>query len=482
MLAERRAPSRHKCLIYDGDATTQLAVVMPLLRESLAENWRCLYLGSPPMVSMIDDALGTAGIDATREMQRGALRLSSDRSHLVDGVFRPDTMIDALCAEIDDAVGAGFEGLCATGDMRWELGDDANFAHLLAYEARLEEVFRTKPLRGVCQYHRSLVPASAVRTALVTHRSAYIGETLNQDNLFYLPPELVIDGDDAAGEWMCQQILRVLNAERTRDHALTELRASEAHQRALATELAALNRQLERRVAERTADLTTANEALAAFSYSVSHDLRAPLRAVRSFSDALQREHGHTLPNEGRQHLDRVCRAARQMDDLIEGMLTLARVSHTDLVRQPVNLTALAHEIIRDLRDTTPERAITVVIHPDLRTVGDRTLIRAALQNLLSNAWKFTGHHPAPQIEVGTLDGADGQTFFVRDNGAGFDPAYADRLFGVFQRLHSDTEFGGTGVGLATVHRIITRHGGRVWAESARGRGATFFFTVPVTQ
>jgi signal transduction histidine kinase len=394
-------------------------------------------------------------------------------------------MIDALCALIDDAVRAGFNGLCATGDMRWELGADENFDRLLEYEARLDQVFRDKPLRGICQYHRALVPAKAVRDALLTHQSAYIGDAFNRDNLFYVPPELLLDdGDTAAtataGEWMCQQILRVLDAERVRDEALADLRQSAAHERALARELAEMNRDLERRVAERTAELTAANQSLESFSYSVSHDLRAPLRAISGFSEILAEKHAGALGPDGRRQLDRVRAGARHMEELIDGMLTLARVAKTELVRTSVDLSAVAEEVVRELRESAPARAMDVVIQPGLRAVGDRVLLRAVLHNLLENAWKFTAQQAAPRIDVGAAWAAAGDaTFFVRDNGAGFDKAYADRLFGVFQRLHAQNEFAGTGVGLATVQRIVTRHGGRVWAEAEVGRGATFFFTLP---
>ena len=185
--------SRHKCLIYDGHPSEQLPVVVPLLTDGLQNNWRCLYLGSPEMVRMVDTALEATGIDTVRESRRGALVFSSDRSHLAGGKFFPKAMIAGLSSLIDGAVAEGFEGLCATGDMKWELGPDPNFEVLLDYEAQLEQLFRDRPLRGICQYHRDVIPAQAVRDALVTHRSAYIGNVLNRDNLFYIPPELLLE-------------------------------------------------------------------------------------------------------------------------------------------------------------------------------------------------------------------------------------------------------------------------------------------------
>lgn len=477
--------SRHKCLIYDGDPSEQLPVVVPLLADGLEDNWRCLYLGSPEAVHMVESALNKGGIDTAHEAKRGALFLSSDRGHLRDGVFEPNAMIDGLCASIDDAVREGFAGLCATGDMRWELGADTNFERLLEYEALLEQLFRDKPLRGICQYHRDIIPAQAVRDALMTHQAAYVGDVLNRDNLFYIPPEVLLETRNGSttstpGEWMCQQILRVLDAERKRDHALTALRASEAEQRRLAEQLAEMNRGLEQLVAERTAELRVANRHLEAFSYSVSHDLRAPLRSILGFSNMLIEDFAQTLGEEARRHLDRVCTSARRMESLIEALLAMGRVVNAQMHRTPVDLTALADELSREIRETEPNRSADIAVHRGLRALGDPTLLRAVLTNLLTNAWKFTSKRTQTRIEVGRRGEEAGKpVFYVRDNGAGFDMAYAQRLFGVFQRLHRQDEFPGTGVGLATVERIISRHGGRIWAESRADEGATFLFTLP---
>jgi len=470
--------SRHKCLIYEGHPSEQLPVVVPLLLDGLQDHWRCLYLGSPEAVQMMDSALADRGVDTEREAKRGALIFSSERNHLAGGAFDPQAMVDGLCASIEDAVRDGFEGLCATGDMRWELGADGNFGRLLEYEARLERVFREKPLRGICQYHRDILPEAAVRDALLTHRSAYVGDVLNRDNLFYIPPELLLEtreGSPASkqGEWMCQQIIRVLKAEHTRDKAL-------ADQRRLAEQLAEMNRDLERRVAERTAELEVANRHLEAFSYSVSHDLRAPLRAIRSFGGIVAEEFAEGLGQEGRQHLERVCTNAQRMEQLIDGLLAMGQTVNVQLSRAPVDLTALAEEAAREIREADPQRPVEFVIHGGLRAVGDVVLLRAVMTNLVANAWKFTSRCKDARIEVGQCGEEERKpVFFVRDNGAGFDMQYAQKLFGVFQRLHRQDDFPGTGVGLATVERIISRHGGRIWAEGRPGHGATFFFTLP---
>ena len=209
--ARKVHPSRHKCLIYDGDPSEQLPVIVPLLCEGLRDNWRCLYIGSPQMVSMIEAALRSAGIDVVHETKRGSLVLSSERNLLSDGAFDPHLMLDGLRHLIDTAVRDGFKGLCATGDMSWELAHDRNFERLLEYEALLEQLIQNKPLRGICQYHRDLVPAQAVRDALMSHRSAFIGGVLNVANPFYTPPEVLLSAKtDVAKqvEWMCQQVIR----------------------------------------------------------------------------------------------------------------------------------------------------------------------------------------------------------------------------------------------------------------------------------
>ncbi|MDB6068580.1 MAG: multi-sensor signal transduction histidine kinase [Pedosphaera sp.] len=240
-----------------------------------------------------------------------------------------------------------------------------------------------------------------------------------------------------------------------------------------------LNTALERRVLERTAQLQASNKELEAFSYSVSHDLRAPLRSIDAFSQLVREDYNDKLDDQGRQYLGIVGEASRQMSRLIDDLLHLSRVTRTEMRRQPVDLAAIARSIIASLRQLEPERQVDIVIAPDLRANGDERLLRIAFENLLNNAWKFTAKQPAPKIEVGS-EIKDGQTvFFVRDNGAGFDMAFADKLFGAFQRLHSTVEFPGHGIGLATVQRIINRHGGRIWAVAAPDQGATFYFTLP---
>ena len=221
-----------------------------------------------------------------------------------------------------------------------------------------------------------------------------------------------------------------------------------------------------------------ANHELEAFSYSVAHDLRSPLRAIDGFSLALLEDHGAKLDEEARSYLNRVRTAAQHMAQLIDDLLTLSRVSRAEMRRQPVDISERANAIIARLRGIDVDRQAKIDIRPGLRAFGDPGLLGVALENLLGNAWKFTNKREQARIELGSVEREGGKAFFVRDNGAGFDMAYAGRLFGVFQRLHHAREFEGTGIGLATVQRIVKRHGGRVWAEGEIDRGATFYFTL----
>lgn len=239
-----------------------------------------------------------------------------------------------------------------------------------------------------------------------------------------------------------------------------------------------LNASLETRVAERTAELEASTRELDAFSYSVSHDLRAPLRSLHGFSQAIVDDYGDLLDDAGRGYLDRLQANVKRMGQMIDDLLNLSRATRADFAREPVDLSSLAREIMTDLAAADPDRTVKSVIADDLTALGDRALLRLVLQNLLANAWKYSARLPVATIEVGQFDRHGERAFFVRDDGAGFDTKYADKLFVAFQRLHAAAEFEGNGIGLAIVQRIVRRHGGRVFAESELGHGATFYFTL----
>ncbi|HEY4951829.1 MAG TPA: PAS domain S-box protein [Verrucomicrobiae bacterium] len=241
-----------------------------------------------------------------------------------------------------------------------------------------------------------------------------------------------------------------------------------------------LNVELEQRVTERTAQLKSANEELEAFSYSVSHDLRAPLRHVMGFVNLLQQDAGSSLSEKNSKYLATISDSAKRMGTLIDDLLAFSRIGRAELKKTDVNLEELVRETLGDFQAETKERKIACKVQPLPTVQADRALLRLVLVNLISNAVKFTGNRTAAKIEIGCAPAEKGETvIFIRDNGAGFDPEYAEKLFGVFQRLHSRDEFEGTGIGLANVQRIIKRHGGRVWAEGVVDVGATFYFSIP---
>jgi light-regulated signal transduction histidine kinase (bacteriophytochrome) len=236
-----------------------------------------------------------------------------------------------------------------------------------------------------------------------------------------------------------------------------------------------LNADLE----QRAIDLESSNQELEAFSYSVSHDLRSPLRTIDGFSMALLEDYGDQLDDEGRNYLLRIRTAAQRMAQLIDDLLNLSRITRVPLNAEAINLSTIAQNILHELQQTEPDRIIETAITPNLVVKADPRLMKVVLENLLNNAWKFTSRREFARIDFGLQEGGvDHQVYYVRDNGAGFDMTYANKLFGVFQRLHTSSEFPGIGIGLALVQRIIHRHGGRVWAEGEPGAGAAFYFTL----
>lgn len=252
---------------------------------------------------------------------------------------------------------------------------------------------------------------------------------------------------------------------------ITERKRTEA-------EIQKLNAELEQRVIQRTVQLEAANQELEAFSYSVSHDLRSPLRGIDGWSHALLEDYGSQLDEQAKTYLDRVRAETQRMGNLIDDLLQLSRLTRAEMHTAQVDLSAIAHRVATQLQETEPIRQVDFVIQPELNAQGDAQLLEIALTNLLGNAFKFTGKTPQARIELGKTRVEGQDAFFVRDNGAGFEMAYAKKLFGAFQRLHKASEFPGTGVGLTTVQRIVHRHGGRIWAEAALQQGATFYFTL----
>lgn len=385
-------------------------------------------------------AAGSDVVIASARPGKVALRLAEAREKLADEILRIGRMLpDVLfsCEKRKD------------GKIYWTLN-----------EGRLAEEFHvtTEEIRG--KPLEELFPGGASEKIRSEFEAAFEGEAKEWVNemggrYFKHYPQPVI-GPDGNVERVVGFITEV-----------TEI-----------TKAAQAVEQLADQLKHRVEELDTANRQLESFSYTVSHDLRTPLAVIDTLSQVLRLKYADVLDDDGLEHLHRLRRAAQRMNGLISDILVLSRATQSELIMNDVDLSALARDLIAEFQQKDPNRTVEVVIEDEMTVRGDPRFLSVVLQNLLSNAWKYSSKTHRPRIEVGHRVG-DGQTVFhVRDNGAGFDPAHADSLFVAFQRLHTAEEFEGIGIGLATVKKIIDRHGGRIWAESSPGNGATFYFTI----
>lgn len=363
---------------------------------------------------------------------------------------------------------------------------------VLYVEATLEDVYRRLIDTGVV-----ILVSQGIKTFLVSLFTLYIVWRLVTRHLVELARFLgqydirrptaalrlnrrPFGGEDeldrvvAAFNGMCISLERAYTDLRD---ANTELEHDIIARRQAEAEVIRLNSVLEQRVRQRTAELEAANKELASFSYSVSHDLRAPLRRIEGFGRILAEEYAAALDGRALHCLERIRGGTREMGEMIDSFLRLSRSTRGELTLEPVNLSAMVGEIAAALAEKDPERRVEIEIQPDAVVDGDKRLLTAALTNLLDNAWKYTRHTEQPKVAFGTTLVNGRTAYFIKDNGAGFDMAFVDRLFVPFNRLHKVEDFEGTGIGLATVQRIIARHGGRVWAEGSPGEGATIYFT-----
>ena len=335
--------------------------------------------------------------------------------------------------------------------------------------------------RNLLETRSASVRTNAQRARMITLFAACLSFLILGLAGYFIQREIIHRGEIETGLRKARELLGVELEGRQAElgHTMEDLHAQIEARRRMEREVRRLNEELEERVEQRTRELQEANQELEAFSYSVSHDLRAPLRHMDGFSRILQQEYGTQLPEEARHYLDRVRSATAHMSNLVEELLALSRLGRQSPQLSRVALRNLVEEAQAETLSATGDRKIEWRISELPAVEVDANLFRQVWVNLLSNAIKFSRNQSKAVIEIGSREEADETIVFVRDNGAGFDPRYADKLFGVFQRLHRQDEFEGTGIGLATVQRIIKKHGGRVWAESQPGKGATFYFTVP---
>lgn len=406
------------------------------------------------------------------------LRTAADVSKSALAYLDPQELVREAVHIVKDRFGFYYAGLF--------LKDEAGKVAVL--QAGTGEVGQQMTRQG----HRLPIEDTSMVGSCILHSVARIADDVQKERVRFANPQLPDTRSEMALPLISQSqgCIGALTVQSTEAGAFTEediaVLQTIADHLAIAIENARLHDEirqhaveLEARVAERTDELVATNRELASFSYSVSHDLRSPLRSIDGFSQALLEDYSDVLDAAGRDYLERVRNATQRMGHLIDDLLKLSRLTREELHRADVNLSELAAEVIADLRERQPDRKVRVHLQEQLQVVGDARLLRVALDNLLGNAWKFSTHREQTEIAFGMTEMEEQPTFYIRDNGVGFDMAYADKLFGAFQRLHSPDEFEGTGIGLATVQRIIHRHGGRIWAEGHVGTGATFYFTLP---
>jgi signal transduction histidine kinase len=362
-----------------------------------------------------------------------------------------------------------------SSDLGWS-GNERSVQRLQAVFDQME-----KNERDLLETRSASVRTNAQLARVITLFAACLSFLILALAGYFIQREIIHRGEIETGLRKARELLGVeLEGQRAElGHTMEDLHAQIEARRQMEREVRQLNEDLEERVEQRTRELQEANHELESFSYSVSHDLRAPLRHMDGFSRILQQEYGTQLPEEARHYLDRVRSATTHMSNLVEDLLQLSRLGRQSPQLSRVSLHNLLAEAQTEALSAAGDRTIEWRIGDLPEAEIDANLFRQVWINLLSNAIKFSRNHSKPVIEIGTRKENGETILFVRDNGAGFDPRYADKLFGVFQRLHRQDEFEGTGIGLATVQRIIKKHGGRVWAESQPGQGATFYFTIP---
>ena len=346
---------------------------------------------------------------------------------------------------------------------------------LLTNEAFME-LFRVEPPPEYNVLKDDLLAANGM---LALFQRAFAGETVHVPTFWYDPRDLeIVHVTKGRRIAVSMTIFPLFKADGAIEYVAATYK-DETEIMLANDRLQELNDNLERTVQARTTQLRSANRELEAFSYSVAHDLRGPLQTMNIFAEVLRQEHGHKLDADGLGLLERIKGSSLLMGRLIEALLSLANVGRSSLASRTVDLAELARAAATTLADGEPDRAVEMVVASRLEVTMDPTLARMLIENLVENAWKFTRQTPTARVEVGATEVGGARVVFVRDNGAGFDMAGAGQLFTAFQRLHSEAEFPGTGIGLATCHRIVDRHGGRIWAEGRVGAGATIFFTLP---
>ena len=478
---EQLGPHGHFCSIYESPQE-HYAVAIPFIQIGLDRGEKCIYIADDGTLDDVREAMQSEGIDVERATESNSLTLATkDQAYLKRGSFDPDWMFTFWKEATDLAMSEGFSALRVTGETEWVVRGGRGLERWMEYESRLTHALSENNCSALCQYNRHCFASELILDVIRTHPVAIYRGTVCR-NLYYVPPDEFLGTNEAERE--VERLLTNIREREEVEHALREqLSEREKAEQALRRS----HDELETKVKERTAelrktndDLQDVNRELEAFAYSVSHDLRAPLRHITGYAELLQKRADPPLDDKGQHQITRILDAANRMDTLVDDLLAFSRIGRAETQKTTVNLEQLVNSVVAEIAPDTQGRNVVWRIGTLPMCYGDPGLLRLVFSNLISNAVKFTQMREQAEIEIACANHTpDEVVVFVRDNGVGFDMKYKDKLFGVFQRLHSREAFEGTGIGLATVQRVVLRHAGRVWAQGSMNKGATFYVALP---